>query len=359
MFLGAAAAQTRNLSQIERDRGAAAVRAQGLRAAAERERAEAAMLGVRLVESGRRRAEAEAAAGAAEQRLAALRRQTAADRRRQGQNRDAFEAALIMAAMVERRASLDAFRAGLFARAAAPELQRQIRGGERALDAARRLDSTIAEEQAALGSAQAAIEAERAELERLLARRRAAQTTLTADAAAAEARVARFAAEARNLRELTERVRPNAPRRAAAAGAGALPAAWLAPVEGRIASAYGARAGAGPASQGVTLRTRARAQVVAPASGEIAYAGPFRGYGQVLILNLDGGYAIVLTGLEAVRARVGERVEAGQPIGEMPNSDIAAPELYVEVRRNGQPIDPARWLNARGLIAEQTADRRG
>jgi septal ring factor EnvC (AmiA/AmiB activator) len=87
--------------------------------------------------------------------------------------------------------------------------------------------------------------------------------------------------------------------------------------------------------------------VVSPASGEVAYAGLFRSYGQVLILNLDGGYALVLTGMETVRARVGEAVLAGQPVGEMSASDTPAPELYVEVRRQGRPINPARWLSAR------------
>jgi septal ring factor EnvC (AmiA/AmiB activator) len=93
--------------------------------------------------------------------------------------------------------------------------------------------------------------------------------------------------------------------------------------------------------------------VVSPAAGQVAYAGPFRSYGSVLILNLDGGYALVLTGLDAIGARVGDTVRAGQPIGEMPVTDTTAPELYVEVRRDGRPIDPGRWLTARGLSADR------
>jgi septal ring factor EnvC (AmiA/AmiB activator) len=98
--------------------------------------------------------------------------------------------------------------------------------------------------------------------------------------------------------------------------------------------------------------TRPAGQVVAPAAGEVAYAGLFRSYGQVLILNLDGGYALVLAGLDAVSVQVGESVRAGQPVGEMSASATPAPELYVEVRRGGQPVDPGRWLSARGLAAE-------
>jgi murein hydrolase activator len=70
-----------------------------------------------------------------------------------------------------------------------------------------------------------------------------------------------------------------------------------------------------------------------------------------LILNLDGGYALVLTGMSNVRVRAGDTVQRRQPIGEMPISDMTAPELYVEVRRDGRPIDPGRWLSARGLAA--------
>ncbi|PZO54079.1 MAG: hypothetical protein DCF16_05880 [Alphaproteobacteria bacterium] len=133
-----------------------------------------------------------------------------------------------------------------------------------------------------------------------------------------------------------------------------MPAAWLAPTSGRIARAYGVREGQGAAAQGVLLATRASAQVVSPAAGEVAYAGVFRSYGQVLILNLDGGYAVVLTGLHTISARVGDRVSAGQPVGEMSASATPAPELYVEVRRNGQAVDPGRWLTARGLAADQS-----
>lgn len=349
--VGAASAQpARTLSQVERDRSAQATRAEGLRAQANSARDEVATLDRRLVQSGRRRAEAEAAATDAEQRLAALRLRMDAEDTRHEHGRDAFESALIAAAFAERRIEHTATRAGIFARAAAPALRDDIRRSAQALTEARTLDAAIAEEQITLFAAQAAIDEERGQLINLLARRRAVQATLVADATAAERRVRLLTAEARTLRELAQRVQ-TATRRTAPAtnGASVIPAAWLAPAAGSITRAYGERVAGGPAAQGATLRTRTGAQVVAPASGEIAYAGAFRSYGQVLILNLDGGYALVLTGLDAVRARVGERVQAGQTIGEMPSSDTPAPELYVEVRRNGDPINPARWLTARGV----------
>lgn len=360
-FSSDAAAQTRTLSQVERDRGAADARARQLRREAEAARAEVNALGARLVEAAARRTQAEAQAADAEARLAALRLRLAADDARYHTDRDAFEAALIAAAFSRRRLEPYAVRAGLFARAAAPQLLKSIHNATAALAEGRQLDTAIAEEQRVLAEAQAAIDAERADIEALVARRRAVQTTLAADAEAAERQARQFAAEAGTLRELAARVAAQQRARNPAAGGGAaatLPASWLAPAEGQIARGFGASVAGGPPAQGVAVRTRAGAQVIAPAAGEIAYAGSFRSYGQVLILNLDNGYALVLTGLETLRARVGERVSAGQPIGEMSASDTPAPELYVEVRRNGQPVDPGRWLRARGLTA-QSGERAG
>jgi septal ring factor EnvC (AmiA/AmiB activator) len=323
-----------------------------LRSQADAARAEVGALDRRMVETGRRRSETESAAAAAEQRLQALRAQIDTDARVGRHARNAFESALIAAAFAERRAERPAVRAGIFARAAAPALGAEQQRRARALADGRRLEAAIAEEQSVLADAQSAIDSERGELVTLLAQRRAVQTTLVRNAAAAERRARTLAAEARTLRELAQRVQPVSARRGSS-GPSVIPAAWLAPAEGRIVRAFGTREGGGPASQGAVLHTRAGAQVISPTAGEVAYAGVFRSYGNVLILNLDGGYALVLTGLETIRARVGDTVRAGQAVGQMAASDTTAPELYVEVRREGQPVDPGRWLNARGLTAEQ------
>jgi len=349
-----ASAQTRTATQAERERRAETQRAERLRAQAAAARREVRELDARMVDSARRRAEAEAAASAAEQHLEALRQQIAADTIIRAHAREGFESALIAAAFAGRRAEPRAVRAGIAARALAPAFAQQERDSARALVAARDLETLTAEEQRVLSEAYAAIETERAELAGLTARRRAAQTQLANDATAAERRARTLAAEARSLRELAQRASANARQRAGSnSGPSVIPAAWVVPAEGSITRGFGVRDGAGAASQGVVLRTRAGAQVVSPATGAVTYAGVFRSYGQVLILNLDGGYALVLTGLDSIRARVGDTVRAGQPVGEMTASDTPAPELYVEVRRDGHAVDPGRWLNGRGTTAEQ------
>lgn len=353
MCLGNADAQTRRTTtQVERERRAESARAERLRSEASAARREVRQLDARLAAANQRRQAAEAAAAEAQARLDALHAQIDTDtvRRRNAQN--ALEAALITAAFAERRVEPRAVRVGIFARAAAPGFARVERASAASIAQARQLEIAIAEEQTALAAAQQALEAERTEIAGLITQRRAAQTQLTREASAADRRARQLAAEARNLRELAQRVQRATPRAAVSAaptpsGPSTIPAAWVAPTEGRITRNYGARDGDGLASQGVLIRTGSGARVVAPANAEIAYAGVFRSYGQVLILNVDGGYALVLTGLETIQARVGETVSAGQTIGQMPSSDTPAPELYVEVRRSGQPVDPGRWLNAR------------
>jgi len=352
LLTGGADAQTRTVSQVERDRRTEAARAERLRVQAESARREAAALDVRLTAAGRRRAEAETAAAAAEERLSALREQIESEQDRQVHSRDALERALINAAFARRRVEPSAARRSIFARALAPDLAGRERDAAGALAEARSLEAAIQEEQRILADAQGAIDAERGEIVELLTRRRSAEAQYANDARAADRRARALAAEARSLRELAERVQTPVVASGGSRGATVIPAAWLAPAEGRITQGFGAREGQGAATQGVRLTTRAGAQVVSPAAGEVAYAGAFRSYGNVLILNLDGGYAVVLTGLETISARVGDRVRAGQPVGEMSASATSAPELYVEVRRNGQSVDPGRWLSARGLAAD-------
>jgi septal ring factor EnvC (AmiA/AmiB activator) len=166
-----------------------------------------------------------------------------------------------------------------------------------------------------------------------------------AEASEAERRAARYAAEARTLAELARRVQT--PRQGAAAG----PLGRLSPpVEGRILVRYGEATEAGRPSAGLVWRTADGAPVAAPARGVVGYSGPFRSYGHILILNIDNGYAVVLAGMAEAHARTGERVEAGQTIGVMARgaAPAPAPELYVENRRNGRPIDPSRQFAAQG-----------
>lgn len=352
-----AQARRSDLLRVERQRAEAADEAQRLQREERAARREIAALTAQLVAAGERRAEAERAAQEAETRLAELKLRQAIDTRTYAADRDTLEALVIAGAFAQRRSGRAAMEASVFSRAAARDVLGRIGLTSRALEDARRLEMDIAIEQANLAAAQVEIDAERAHTQAVLAQQRALRTSLQADMERAQQRAARLAREARSLRELAERATASATPRAGAPRAGSVPTSWTAPATGRIVQGYGVRSAGGPATQGVTMRIRPGGQVVAPTSGEIAYAGAFRGYGNVLILNVPGGYALVLTGMESLRVRAGEAVAAGQPVGEMPATadatDTPAPELYVEVRRDGRPIDPSRWLAARGVTVAQ------
>ncbi len=116
------------------------------------------------------------------------------------------------------------------------------------------------------------------------------------------------------------------------------------PAAGDISKRFGDQDGYSTA-KGLTIATRSGAQIVAPYDGTIMFAGPFKGYGQILIIDHGGGYHSLLAGMDQVEASVGQVVIAGEPVGTMPSGGEAA--LYLELRRQGQPINPLPWLAAR------------
>ena len=118
------------------------------------------------------------------------------------------------------------------------------------------------------------------------------------------------------------------------------------PVAGRVVGLYGQAMDTGMTRKGILIRTRLVAQVVAPHDGRVMFAGPFRGYGRLLIIEHGEGYHSLLAGLGRIDATLGQSVLAGEPVGLMGSANGNKPELYVEFRRNGQPINPLPWLAA-------------
>ena len=117
------------------------------------------------------------------------------------------------------------------------------------------------------------------------------------------------------------------------------------PARGDVVAKYGQSAAAGGLlSKGITIATRSAAQVVAAYDGRVVYAGEFRGYGQILIIEHGGRYHTLLAGLQRIDAVAGQWVLAGEPVGVMGGAAGSNPELYLELRRTGQPINPLPWL---------------
>jgi murein hydrolase activator len=124
------------------------------------------------------------------------------------------------------------------------------------------------------------------------------------------------------------------------------------PVNGVPIRGFGASDGAGGTQKGLSIATHKGAQITAPCDGWVVYAGPFRSYGQLLILNAGGGYHVLLAGMERISVDLGQFVLTGEPVAVMggPAQVSAAiatgskqPVLYVEFRKDGAPIDPSPW----------------
>jgi len=117
------------------------------------------------------------------------------------------------------------------------------------------------------------------------------------------------------------------------------------PANGHLAANFGQKTGSGGQTKGIMIATRPGAQVVAPFDGEIVFAGPYLGYGQLLIISAGEGYHLVLSGMARIDGLVGQRLLAGEPIGQM--LETGTTELYFEIRRNGKAFDPTPWLALR------------
>ena len=230
-------------------------------------------------------------------------------------------------------------------------------------------------QQANLLAATSSAGARREEIAALAEEKRRASASLDAETAAARANARKLAQEAANLRELLDGLAKSAPP-APSVKPGQKPAAKPAATPAKPAAkppstaaakpAATARAGSplypvvgsplrrfgrvieGQKQEGLTLAARAAATVIAPMDARVQYSGLFRTYGQMVILDVGNDVLLVVSGMESLYPEAGQWVLAGEPIGRMADQKSPSPELYLEVRRKGQPVDPETWLGKRG-----------
>ena len=219
-----------------------------------------------------------------------------------------------------------------------------------------RMNLLINERQSKQSQTEEALEAERARAAEL-ARQADNLKDLIAKLESALDRATRNAhAEARSIEEDATR-----PALAALKDPGRLaPAVTFAAMRGRLrlpvngvkVRDFGGSDAAGGTQKGQSIAARAGAQITSPCDGWVVYAGPFRSYGQLLILNAGGGYHVLLAGMERISVDLGQFVLTGEPVAVMGSgSQVSAagaarskqPVLYVEFRKDGTPIDPSPW----------------
>lgn len=234
------------------------------------------------------------------------------------------------ALLVSPRDAKDAVRAAILIRAMTPELERRAD----AFAAEAREIATLRRQAAAasadLFTAESAAAEQRADIERLI--------TEQAEFESRYAEEALFAGRAAGS--------PGQFVEGFGQGQGGTLTRLAWPAEGTITRRFGQPADAGGRAQGVSIRTQKGATVRSPAQGTVEFSGPVTGWGVILILRTAGAYHLVLAGLSEVSAAPGQSVAPGASVGRMGNGGQSGPELYLEVREGGAPVDPMRWLSA-------------
>ncbi len=128
---------------------------------------------------------------------------------------------------------------------------------------------------------------------------------------------------------------------ASSASAASGPASYRLPVIGRTVSKFGQRQSSGLRQSGIVLAPSARAQITAPADGKVVFAGPYRGYGQIAIIDHGAGWTSLITGLTTLNVDIGDAVVSGGPLGIAAAND---PRITLELRRQNKPVDPLKYL---------------
>lgn len=278
-----------------------------------------------------------------------------------------------------------ALRSAALLGAVAPALQGEARQLVLDLERLGGLRASIAADRAVLDADYAALAAERDRIAGLVTARQERLAAIETDAGRERRRGESLGAEVRTLRDLVDRMEADAirdRRRAEQERAGQAEArqaeerfaaaalrepvrlaprqpfadsrgALVRPASGSVLRDFGAPDGSGGAMRGTALATRPRAFVTAPADATVVFAGPFRSYGRLLILNAGGGYYLLLAGMDQIDVEVGQFVLGGEPIARMGESaapsaalgvvEADGPVLYVELRKDGGPIDPGPW----------------
>ena len=281
------------------------------------------------------------------------------------------------ALVVEPNDILSALRGAMLLGTIVPELQAEAGQLVAELDRLKQLEARITERKAAVAGEIARLETARRDLNGLVLRKKDLVSRGNADLEDEKKRIAALGEKAKSLKQLLASVAEERKRAEAKRAANAeaeekerlrqeelqrRPRMEFAeargklafPAQGQIMRRYGEKDSLGVEAQGLMIATRKGAQVTAPADGKVEFAGPFRSYGQVLILNPGNGYRVLLAGMKNVTPAVGEFLRAGEPVGEMGDGPASVtlfgevvqdgrPVLYIEFRNSSEAIDSGPW----------------
>lgn len=246
-----------------------------------------------------------------------------------------------------------------------PEVESRTAALKTEIEKGRALEQRASKAAADLRTSQAGLKSRRQQLVALETRQRLASRKASGVASRESERALALAEKARDLGELVDEVgkqgklreklaqlpgpilRPPRPEDSEVVDAGDFTApptglpGYIMPVAGRVVVGFGEEMTGTTRSRGIVLAVRPGAQAVAPAPGRVAFAGPYRGYGRIVIIEHDGGWTSLVTGLAQLDVAVGDQLVAGSPLGV---AGPGAPLVTVELRQNGEPVNPLQFL---------------
>lgn len=397
----------KKLQDVERQLQSKKSESERQKARAEMLKAELAGITAQLVEAARRVQDQEAKVAELEGQLAALRREADQKALQLRERRRQFSGVVMALSRIARFppealiaqpvSPEDTVRSAILLRAAVPAIETRANSLKAELDDLARARERVALRRTELDGAMARLRAEEGRIDAMRKQKAALRAEAISKGRAAQSQARRLAREAGDLRELMARLETERKRRAAAAEAKAKasqaakapsqlhvqpdaqpqpPQADMVrpdvdvaalggigsiskargrlpfPVVGRLVGLYGQPLESDMTRKGLSVESRPGAQVIAPFDGTVVFAGPFRGYGQLLIIDHGEGYHSLLAGLGRIDVSMGLSVLAGEPVAVMPSGNNSGGDggesvLYVEFRRDNQPINPLPWLASR------------
>jgi septal ring factor EnvC (AmiA/AmiB activator) len=223
-----------------------------------------------------------------------------------------------------------------------PRLKEQAETTARDLATLYEMQSDLAKQKELSIAAQENLQQQQHDLDQLIAARQGFLQRTESQKADIAKHLAELADKARDLRQLMTAVTPSHAPKPTGNASDSVALKW--PVIGAIRKHFGDQDSDGVLSEGITLVGPSGAPVIASRDGKVVFAGPFRGYGLIVILQHEGGYHSFLSGFGRIDAEMGQDVAAGEPLGVLPVKAGTHPELYFEWRRGEQPIDPTGGL---------------
>lgn len=236
----------------------------------------------------------------------------------------------------------DAVLASILLKSALPEVRADATRLADALNDLERVQKELQNERTALAAARAEQEREREDIEGLVSARQKKLQLSAKEMAEISTRQEKLRTESANVKELVDKVAtPGGARTKFSTTASlALRGGMLQPVSGTLKRKYGDRDASGAESQGLTFETEGGTRIVAPARGRVMFAGPFRGYGQIVILEHEGEIHSMVSGFNRIDVSVGQKLAQGEPLGLASGGNAERTAVYFELRDRGDPIDP-------------------